>query len=476
MTEQQCKYIKVIDYIRQGIDSQVWQHDEKLPSIRQLSQQLGVSKNTIIRAYYTLEAQGIIAANARSGYRVVYQKLKPNNNSIPRSISLLSLCKDVLAKPSREERLNIGTAHPNISTPAINSLYAEIGRHSRRQTHSHSHYQLPPGNQELTYQLKNLSNDLGLTVSQHEITVTHGAQQGISLALRAVTKPGDTVIVESPCYFGNLLLMESLGLKVIEISSSPVTGIDVSAVSNAINKWDVSAILVTPNFMNPTGAQMPLNARVELLRVSNNIPIIEDDVFGALSFNQSIPPIHALDSNKRVIYINSLSKVLDSRLRIGWVIAGRYQEVIERQLFCDTMGSTNLMQSAVADFLKSGRYRSHVKKMNRYYQNVMQTFYEELTQRLDRSHYLYKNYQLKVPTGSFLLWLELPKVFDGLAAYQQAREQRISILPGHLFATSEQYKHCLRFSCSNYMLNSHWKSGLDQLVDLIDAQLRDRQC
>jgi len=134
------------------------------------------------------------------------------------------------------------------------------------------------------------------------------------------------------------------------------------------------------------------------------------------------------------------------------------------------------MQSAVADFLKGGRYPSHVKKMNRYYQNAMQTFYEELTQRLDRSPYLYKNYQLKVPIGSFLLWLELPKVFDGLAAYQQARENRTSILPDHLFATSGQYKHCLRFPCSNYMLNSYRKSGLDQLVELIDAQLRDRQC
>ena len=471
MTEQQCRYIKVIDYIRQGIHAQVWQYDEKLPSIRQLSQQLDVSKNTIIRAYHILEAQGMITANARSGYRVSFQKIKPND-SVPRSISLLSICKDVLSKPSREERLNAGTAHPNISAPAINSLYAEIGRHSRRQTHFHSHYQLPPGNQQLTHQLKNLSHDLGLTVSQHEITVTHGAQQGISLALRAVTKPGDTVIVESPCYFGNLLLMESLGLKVIEINSSLLTGIDVSAVSDAINKWNIGAILVTPNFMNPTGAQMPLSARMELLRVSKDIPIIEDDVFGALGFNHPLPPIHALDNTKRVIYINSLSKVLDSRLRIGWVIAGRYQEVIERQLFCDTMGSTNLMQSAVADFLKSGRYRSHVKKMNRYYQNAMQIFYEELVERLDRWHDLNKNYQLKLPAGSFLLWLELPKNFDSLTAYQQAREERISVLPGHLFATSGQYKHCLRFSCSNYMSSPHWKSGLDKMVELIEAQLR----
>ncbi|MBO0216533.1 PLP-dependent aminotransferase family protein, partial [Vibrio sp. Vb2880] len=117
------------------------------------------------------------------------------------------------------------------------------------------------------------------------------------------------------------------------------------------------------------GVFIRLEKRQQLLLASGNIPIIEDDVFGGLSYDKPLPSLRLLDDKQRVIYVNSLSKTHDSRLRIGWMLAGRYRDQIEQYLLCENMGSLNLMQSAVATFLTSGKYRTHTARMGRVYQN-----------------------------------------------------------------------------------------------------------
>ena len=337
------KYLVVEKHLKQAINGGVYQADDRLPSIRSLSQELNVSKNTVIRAYQELEAQNLVYSVPKSGYRV--KVALPTSRSIPdpTRVDLLSICKEILTYPEYQERLPTGSAHPNIDSPAIKSLYAEIGRHSRQQTHVPSHYQLPPGDHLLIKQLAKITQDLGTPAKLDEIMVTHGAQQAISLALRATTQKGDIVAVESPCYFGNLLMLESLGLKVVEIPSCPRDGMCPEALAKAMATWDIKAIIVTPNFTNPTGAMMPLEKRQQLLLASGNIPIIEDDVFGGLSYDKPLPSLRLLDDKQRVIYVNSLSKTLDSRLRIGWMLAGRYRDQIEQYLLCENMGSLNLI-------------------------------------------------------------------------------------------------------------------------------------
>ncbi|WP_375146494.1 PLP-dependent aminotransferase family protein, partial [Vibrio parahaemolyticus] len=285
------KYLVVEKHLKQAINGGVYQADDRLPSIRSLSQELNVSKNTVIRAYQELEAQNLVYSVPKSGYRV--KVALPTSRSIPdpTRVDLLSICKEILTYPEYQERLPAGSAHPNIDSPAIKSLYAEIGRHSRQQTHVPSHYQLPPGDHLLIKQLAKITQDLGTPAKLDEIMVTHGAQQAISLALRATTQKGDIVAVESPCYFGNLLMLESLGLKVVEIPSCPRDGMCPEALAKTMATWDIKALIVTPNFTNPTGAMMPLEKRQQLLLASGNIPIIEDDVFGGLSYDKPLPSL-----------------------------------------------------------------------------------------------------------------------------------------------------------------------------------------
>ncbi len=466
------KYLQVERILRSAIDNGVYQHNDKLPSIRQLVDELGFGKNTIIRAFQELEAQGLIYSMPKSGYRVNSLKLVQTSHVKPTRVDLLSVCKEVLTYPNYKELLPTGSAHPSTDTPAIKSLYAEIGRHSRRQTHTASHYQLPPGDTLLIKQLAKITQDLGTPANVDEILVTHGAQQAISLALRAITVPGDIVAVESPCYFGNLLLLESLGLEVLEIPSCDFQGMDPLALESALAKWNVKAILVTPNFTNPSSAVMPLERRKQLLSVSGAIPIIEDDVFGALSFGSPIPSLRALDDKQRVIYVNSLSKTLDSRLRIGWMLAGRYREKVEKYLLCENMGSLNLMQSAVGEFLTSGKYRNHISKMRRCYQNNAKRYIQLFKNAMDAYPELINQYHISGVQGSFLLWIRLPKSIDSYQLYQACNQHKISILPGFMFGTSDQFKHCIRVSVANFDSDKNWQSAMELFAKLIAEQAK----
>ncbi|MCK6264414.1 PLP-dependent aminotransferase family protein [Vibrio sp. ZSDE26] len=470
------KYDQVEQHLRQAINAGVYQANDKLPSIRQLSTDLKVSKNTVIRAYQELEAVGVIYSVAKSGYRVKSSEASSNQNGStyhpPSKVDLLSICKSILTYSNETELLPTGSAHPNINFPAIKSLYAEIGRHARMQSQLPSHYQVPPGNNSLIKQLLKISHDLGVPAQYKDIAVTHGAQQAISLALRALTEKGDIVAVESPCYFGNLLLMESLGLKVIEIPSSVTTGLNPDALAEAIELWNIKAIIVTPNFANPTGSQMPLDKRHALLNVSKEIPIIEDDVFGALSFDESLPSLKSLDTQDRVIYVNSLSKTLDSRLRIGWILSGRYQAKIEKFLISDNMGSLNLMQSAVAEFLTTGKYRSHTNKMRRLYQSNGKKLYQWLTSALDQYSSLKGHYHLTQSNGSFIMWLTLPEYIDTHEIHLECKQDKISVYPGLAFGTNNRYSHCLRLTYANFEGRESEQYGVERLAQIIASHIK----
>ena len=278
--------------------------------------------------------------------------------------------------------------------------------------------------------------------------------------------------VESPCYFGNLLMLESLGLQVVEIPSCPRDGMDPDALEKAMATWEIKVIIVTPNFTNPTGSMMPLERREQLLKVSGDIPIIEDDVFGALSYDKPLPSLRKLDEKQRVIYVNSLSKTLDSRLRIGWMLAGRYRAQVEQYLLCENMGSLNLMQSAVGTFLTSGKYRTHTARMCRVYQANVRRYLQMLNQCLDAHFELKNRYQINAVQGSFLLWLRLPPKTDSYALYQACNEHKISILPGSVFGTQGQYQNCIRLSVANFGAEKNWFPAMETLAALISQHVK----
>ena len=196
-----------------------------------------------------------------------------------------------------------------------------------RNTKDHCiNYEHTQGNIELRKEIAKLAFNWGGKVKPDEVIVTSGCLEAITMCLKAVTNYGDTVAVECPTYFGIYQAIESLGLKVVEILSDPVTGMDLNNLQKAIKKFPVKACVVIPNFNNPLGSCMPDENKKKLVEIitQHNIPLIEDDIYGELYFGRNRPKTcKYFDKKGLVMHCSSLSKSLSPGYRIGWAIPGK---------------------------------------------------------------------------------------------------------------------------------------------------------
>ena len=198
---------------------------------------------------------------------------------------------------------------------------------------------------ELRKQITKLAFNWGGNVKPGEVIVTSGCLEAISLCLKAVTSPGDTVAIESPTYFGIYQAIESLGLKVVEISTDPINGVDLDHLQKAIKKFPVKACVFIPNFNNPLGSCMPDDNKKKLVELitRHNIPLIEDDIYGELYFGKTRPKnCKYYDTKGLVMYCSSLSKSLTPGYRIGWIIPGKFLDAVKQLKRIQNISSLHL--------------------------------------------------------------------------------------------------------------------------------------
>jgi DNA-binding transcriptional MocR family regulator len=289
-----------------------------------------------------------------------------------------------------------------------------------------------------------------------EMVVTNSCTEALSLCLRAVTQPGDTVAVESPSYYLMLQLLQQLKLKALEIPTHPRHGMSVDALEMATRERRVAACLLVSNFNNPLGSLVPDHEKKRLaeLMAARQIPIIEDDIFGNLHFGPDRPwPVKSFDSSGNVMYCSSLSKTVSPSLRLGYVAAGRFHAQIMMQKTL-TSGATNpVTQVVVARYLESTAYVRHLRSLRRAYEKqVMQM--SEAVQR-----YFPTGTRLSQPQGGLVLWVELPVGSDSTALFEEAVCAGIAFVPGDFFSASGKYGNCLRLNCGN-----PWSPRLEEAV------------
>ncbi|MEO7984187.1 MAG: PLP-dependent aminotransferase family protein [Bacteroidota bacterium] len=451
-TTEDHLYMQVADGLEKMIGEDVLKIGDKLPSVRVLSDEYGISMGTAFQAYYHLEGKGLIESRPKSGYYVRFnQKRFPD---LPRMIQPDLISHDVSVKEMiasiyadiashNDKIINFALAVPDPSLlPAakINKSVMHALRNSKDACMSYEHTQ---GNTELRKQVAKLAFNWGGKIKPDEIVITGGCLEAITLCIRAVTKPGDTVAVESPNYFGIFQALENLGLKVAEISSSPVTGLDLASLQQVIKKSAIKACVVIPNFNNPLGGCMPDENKKKLVDIitKNNIPLIEDDIYGELYFGKNRPrTCKYYDTKGMVMYCSSLSKSLTPGYRIGWTIPGKFLEQVKQIKRINNISSPTLTQAAIAHYLQFGRYEYHLKNIRkalhmqclRYLQAIIDYFPEDT--KVSRPH------------GGFILWVQLNKKVNTFKLRIEAMKHHISIVPGKIFSASCNYNNCIRIS------------------------------
>ena len=444
-------YEQIADDLSRAIYKGVYDVAHKLPSLRYISEQYEVSMATVIQAYQRLELSGLIEARPKSGYFVcewaaeqLEEPVLTKPGSSPTSVSVGHLAMSLINEARQPGMVKLGAAVPQAEVLPLGSLSRTLAGIARRKHRAAATYEQSQGNLELRRQIVHLMREGGVRCTADDIIITNGCLEAMGLALRAVASSGDTIAIESPTYFGVLQVIESLGMKVLEIATHASSGIDLDALQKAIKLRKLAACVLMPSFNNPIGSSMPEDHKQQLVMLlqQNKIPLIEDDVYGALSYAPKRPrAAKAYDKSGNVLFCSSFSKTIAPGLRIGWMLAGQYQQQVIYQKFLDNISTSIYPQLTLAEFLSRGGYRRCIRQSARIYRQRM----EQLRRWV--SEIFPPGTRMTNPKGGFLLWVELPEKYDSLVLYRKAMEKKIAITPGILFSAQGQYKNHIRLSC-----------------------------
>lgn len=454
-------YQRLARGLKSAVRNGRYQPGYRLPSVRHLSQTLGLSLNTVHQAVRLLEAEGWVEIRPQAGCFVARQQAPPSTPSIsaPLPVRRSDLGLRVLMEANNTQLTRLGSTMPN---PALLPTH-EVRRHMMRLSREDwpNRYDFPRGTPELRQQLARVMLTAGVSVSTDDILLSSGCQDAVVACLRAVCKPGDVVAVESPTFFGYLEALEMLSLQAVEIHSDGQTGLSVSSLRHVLERYPLACVLATPNFSNPQGSLMPDASKIELVQLITDaqIALIENDIQGDLSYAPPRPlAAKAWDQQGRVLYCSSFSKTLGPELRVGWVAAGRYTAAVERWLTFQNLGSSSLVRRAVADYLTSGSYPGAIRRAQRGYSRQARQIHECLAAQLPPGS------RVNRPQGGKMLWVELPPHVDALDLYQLCRVEELSVTPGHLYSTAGGYENCMRVNCSYF--SADVKNALERVCEL----------
>ena len=453
MTNALLRYEKLAGDLEGMISSGVLRHGDRLPSLRRLAEERRLSLSTVVQALRQLEDRGLVEARPQSGY-FVRRALSLRAEPAPRSTPEAAVAVDVTQRLVRVLQagarpgiapLAAALPHPSLlPVAALQRLYAGVARRHPKLLEGGSHINMDEP--ALIRQIVRRSLAWGGPLAGDEIVVTNSCTEALGLCLRAVTRPGDTVAVESPAYYLMLQLLETLGLRALEIPTDPRTGISVEALDLATRDGRVAACLLVPNASNPLGSVMP-EAKKRLLAAltaARGVAVIEDDIYGDLCFDSQRPwPIKAFDTAGNVMLCSSFSKSLSPSLRIGFVAAGRYRQAIALQKTLTSGGTNPITQHVLAEYLDSGAYERHLRGLRRSYEQQVERMRQAVTRHFPAET------RITQPQGGFVLWLELPEEVDATALHERALGQGLAFVPGELFSASGMYRNCLRLNCGN---------------------------
>ncbi len=453
MTAELLRYEKLASDLEGMIAGGMLRHGDRLPSLRRLSRERRLSVSTVVQAFRQLEDRGLVEARPQSGYFVRRPgpvRAEPAQRSTPEMAVPVDVTQRLLrvlqtgCKPLIAPLAAALPAPTLLPVAALQRLYAGVARRHPKLLEGGSHTNLDEP--ALVRQLVRRSLAWGGPLAGDEIVITNSCTEALGLCLRAVTRPGDTVAVESPAYYLMLQLLETLGLKALEIPTDPRTGISVEALDLATRAGRVAACLLVPNASNPLGSVMPDEKKRQFaaLTAARGVAVIEDDIYGDLHFGLQRPwPIKAFDTAGNVMLCTSFSKSLSPALRIGFVAAGRYRPAVALQKTI-TSGSTNpITQHVLAEYLESSAFERHLRSLRRSYERQVESM------RAAVGRYFPAETRIAQPQGGYVLWVELPEAFDTTQIYERALAQNLAYVPGELFSASGMYRNCLRLNCGN---------------------------
>jgi DNA-binding transcriptional MocR family regulator len=461
------KYRQIADHYLVALRDGTVAIGDRFPSVRRLMRDHEVSLSTALQVCRHLEDKGWLHARPRSGYFVQ----RPARVALPPVSEVPATSAAEADYVGIHERLSLILARGQALPTPINlalavgpsdlypakELHLGVQRTLRRFPNLLTSVAPRQGHPALKTALARRALEHGIHAKAEEIVITHGCIEALNLALRAVTAPGDTVAVESPTFYGMLQNLEALGLRALEIPTSPSTGLSLEALefalqrdaaehgdaSSAAGRSRLRAVLAMPTLHNPLGCVMPDANKERLVRLCEayDIALIEDDTYSDMgSPGMRFRAAKSWCRSGHVIYCHSLNKNLAPGLRLGWTLPGRWQARVEMLKYTQTRYSEELAQIAAAEFVAGTGWDRHLNRLGK-------TLKERRDQYSDGvARHFPAGVRLNPPQGGMLLWIELPRQVSGDALFEAALQHGIKISPGSMFSNAPRFNHFVRLA------------------------------
>ena len=465
-------YVSFANKMAAMIDSGIYKAEDKLPSIRSLHKENGLSIGTVLQAFNYLMDKGLIVSREKSGYFVNHDfgKKLPLPKVAPVSLSERSVHIDQLLQKLRFDGsgrnfVSFANALPDHRLLPFNGIKRAIQQTSRDVSGNYLKLESRNGNEALREEIAKRSFFWKGSTHADELVITNGTTEAILCCLQAVTKPGDTVLVQDPCFYGIMQVLECLDLRIATIPSHPENGVSVADIKEACKKLAIKACVLVSNFNNPDGASISTEGKKQIAAFANThqVPVIEDDLYGELFFNGRRPDtIKAYDTDGWVMYCNSFTKTLVPGFRIGWCAAGRFTYDVARIKSMHNGSTSNFGQRVVLQLLSSGSYERHLQKFRlELHKNLIRTT------TLIEQHFP-KGTKLSRPNGGLVIWVELPEHINAAELQETAFRRDVSYAPGEIFSSKGDYQHYIRICYCNLWENKVQKA-LIKLGELLCA-------
>ncbi|HEY5562916.1 MAG TPA: PLP-dependent aminotransferase family protein [Clostridiaceae bacterium] len=423
--EEKPKYIQVYEHIKDLIESNLVDDGEKLPSIRGYSKILGVNTITIVNSYKALANEGYTYQKEGSGTfakkkdRIKYFKKEYNQIFKRLAGGQLGSITDFTSESS------IGTYFPVVAFKDI--LNEVIDRDGSAAFIN----QEPLGFQGLRNCIKDFLWKGTLDVDN--ILIVSGAQQGIDIIAKALIAINDGVLIEKPTYSGALNVFTARRANIFEVDME-ADGANIIQLEKLLKKSKIKCFYIMSYFQNPTGSSYSNEKKKAILDLAEKYDfyIIEDDYLSELIYDDNIKyeSFKNLDTNERVIYIKSFSKIFLPGIRLGYLITPEiFRDQIQSAKVNSDISTSGLMQRALELYIVKGLWKDYIDKIKIIYkikyENTLRNIYTILGDKV----------RVNPPGGGLSFYLNLKENvnIDSIELFYRCREKNIYITPGVLF-------------------------------------------
>lgn len=435
---------QLVYWARLRIEERVFRAGMRMPSIRALAQDKGVSRFTVVEAYDRLVAQGYLESRRGSGFYVCERPALPaqagaaaSANTSQRRIDVVWLLRSMLHTVSPERGPGLGylpTAW--LDGGLLTSALRALGRQNGAQFLATG---TPQGFLPLRQQLQRRLAEFEIGARPEQIVLTSGITQAIDFILRLYARAGDTVLVGDPSWFVMFGRIAAQGAHPVGVPYT-VDGPDMAALETLVQRYRPKLLLLNSILHNPTGTSLSASRAFQILRLAEQYDflVIEDDIYCDLCpTGQPVARLASLDQLRRVIYLGSFSKTLAANVRVGFVACSpELAKTLTDHKMLIGLTTPEINERLVYKVLTEGHYRKHAERLRERLDGVR----DKAARALERIGFRV----FGAPGAGMFLWVDTGVDTNAMAA--AGHEAGYLLAPGSLFSPSQQPSTWMRYN------------------------------